>query len=141
MGSKPARPELSSAGSRPKSTASVETSNTGAPLPVIGAPAGRVLDVPSISRPTLAVDALLMRDTEGSLRVVMPEGDASQLNGTAEDVLSLCNGENTVEGIARAVSEVYSVDRADALDDVRSVIRQFLELQIVNLSMGGSSNE
>jgi hypothetical protein len=100
-----------------------------------------VLDVPSISRPTLAVDALLMRDSEGSLRVVMPEGDASQLNGTAEDVLSLCNGENTVEGIARAVSEVYSVDRADALDDVRSVIRQFLELQIVNLSMGGSSNE
>jgi len=82
-----------------------------------------------------------MRDAEGSIRVVMPEGEASRLNGTAEDVLSLCSGENTVGEIAQAVSETYSVDKDGALADVRSVIRQFLELQIVNLTTGGTSNE
>lgn len=141
MGKKPSRPETFSAGVGREPSSVVELPSTGAPLPVIGAPAGRVFDVPTQSRPALATDALLMRDAEGSLRVVMPEGEASQLNGTAEDVLSLCSGENTVDEIAQAVSEAYSVDRTGALDDVRSVIRQFLERQIVNLTTGGSSNE
>jgi len=141
VGSKPVGPESLSAGIGPETNAVVELPSAAMPLPVIGAPAGRVLDVPTNSRPTLATDALLMRDAEGSIRVVMPEGEASRLNGTAEDVLSLCSGENTVGEIAQAVSETYSVDKDGALADVRSVIRQFLELQIVNLTTGGTSNE
>lgn len=141
MDSRPEQPESLSANRGEVAGVAVELAKTAVPLPVIGSPAGRVLDLPTDSRPRLATDALLMRDSKGSLRVVIPDGEASQLNRTAEDVLSLCSGKNTVGEIAQALSDAYSVERTTALENVRLVIRRFLELQIVNLSTGGTSNE
>jgi PqqD family protein of HPr-rel-A system len=50
------------------------------------------------------------------------------LNGTARDILLLCDGSRTAEQVAEALVQEYGVDQATARSDVDSTIRALSDL-------------
>jgi PqqD family protein of HPr-rel-A system len=55
------------------------------------------------------------------------------LNPTAAYVWEACDGENTIEEIARGLSEGYAIDVERALDDVREIIQGFQRAGLIAL--------
>ena len=73
-----------------------------------------------MTRPRLATGARLSYDDVRDEHVLLiPEG-AVRLNPTAVEVLELCDGERSVDDIARVLSERY--DGADVRDDVAELV-------------------
>jgi pyrroloquinoline quinone biosynthesis protein D len=73
-----------------------------------------------VNRPRLVDGARLQYDDVRQEHLLLvPEG-AVRLNETAAHVLELCDGERSLEEIARALSERYS--GADVADDVRQLL-------------------
>jgi pyrroloquinoline quinone biosynthesis protein D len=73
-----------------------------------------------MTRPRLVTGARLRYDEVREEHLLLiPEG-AVRLNPTAAEVLSLCDGERSLEEIATALSVRYS--GADVTDDVRELL-------------------
>ena len=71
-------------------------------------------------RPRLVTGARLRYDEVREEHLLLvPEG-AVRLNPTAAEVLALCDGERSLEDIARVLSERY--DGSDVGDDVRELV-------------------
>ena len=82
-----------------------------------------------MNRPRLVNGARLQYDdVRDEQLLLIPEG-AVRLNGTAAQVLELCDGERTVEKIAAALSERYA--GADVADDVRELLAGMAERGLV----------
>jgi pyrroloquinoline quinone biosynthesis protein D len=73
-----------------------------------------------MTRPRLVTGARLRYDEVREEHLLLvPEG-AVRLNPTAAEVLALCDGERSLEDIARVLSERY--DGSDVGDDVRGLV-------------------
>jgi pyrroloquinoline quinone biosynthesis protein D len=73
-----------------------------------------------VTRPRLATGARLRYDEVREEHLLLiPEG-AVRLNGTAAEVLELCDGERSLDDIVGALSARY--EDADLRDDVRGLI-------------------
>ena len=82
-----------------------------------------------MNRPRLVDGARLQYDDVREEQLLLiPEG-AVRLNGTAAQVLELCDGERTVEAIAAALSDLYT--GADVADDVRELLAGMAERGLV----------
>jgi pyrroloquinoline quinone biosynthesis protein D len=82
-----------------------------------------------VNRPRLADGARLQYDDVREEHLLLvPEG-AVRLNETAAHVLELCDGERSLEEIARALSARYS--GADVTDDVRDLLEGLGERGLV----------
>jgi len=82
-----------------------------------------------MSRPRLADGArLTYDDVREEHLLLIPEG-AVRLNETAAHVLELCDGERSLEEIAKALSARYS--GVDVTDDVRDLLQGLGERGLV----------
>ncbi len=80
------------------------------------------------SRPKLWKFARVQYDDVRQRSVLQyPEG-AVLLNGTAAEILSLCDGARTVADIAAALQQKYG---ADVLDDVRAYLSELADRELV----------
>ena len=82
-----------------------------------------VADTPAVWRPRLSPKARLRwDDIEKRYMLVFPEA-ALMLNETSPEILKLCDGERTVEGIVDSLAERFSgVDRKVIEEDVMSFL-------------------
>jgi coenzyme PQQ biosynthesis protein PqqD len=83
----------------------------------------RSADAAAIWRPRLSPKARLRWDeVEKRFMLVFPEA-ALMLNETAPEILKLCDGEHTIEGIVDALTQRFSVaDRKAIEEDVVSFL-------------------
>jgi pyrroloquinoline quinone biosynthesis protein D len=82
-----------------------------------------------VNRPRLAEGARLQYDDVREEHLLLiPEG-AVRLNETAAQVLELCDGERSVDGIAAALSARY--DGAEVAGDVRELLEAMGERGLV----------
>ena len=82
-----------------------------------------------LTKPRLATGVRLRWDAVREHHVLLyPEG-ALVLNGTAADVLELCDGERTIEDIAQELSPRYQ--GADVRDDVERLVTAIAEKGLV----------
>jgi pyrroloquinoline quinone biosynthesis protein D len=82
-----------------------------------------------MTRPRLATGARLQYDeVREEHQLLIPEG-VVRLNGTAAEVLELCDGERSLDAIVDALSERY--DGADLGDDVRGLVQAMAEKGLV----------
>lgn len=56
------------------------------------------------------------------------------LNATARTILLSCDGDKTVEDLARAFAETYRLDEATARRDVADTLGELLELGLIDRS-------
>ena len=77
-----------------------------------------------------------LREIGAQSVLVAPSGDTFALNPTARAIWELCDGTTTVDELAVAISEVFAIDRATAIDDVTATIEQ---LRTVGLVISDSS--
>jgi hypothetical protein len=66
--------------------------------------------------------------------------EASALNRTATEIWELCDGTNTIEAIARALSQRYDIDEAYLLADVTATVTMFRTRGLVEVS-GGAGDD
>jgi pyrroloquinoline quinone biosynthesis protein D len=82
-----------------------------------------------VSKPQLASGVRLRWDSVRERHVLLyPEG-ALVLNGTAADVLELCDGKRTIDDIAHELSPKYQ--GADVRDDVARLVTAIVEKGLV----------
>jgi len=85
------------------------------------------------ARPRLARGVRLQIDCATSKSVLLfPEGIV-ELNETAQEILTRCDG-RPVSEIARALAEEYDVDAATLTADVREILADLQRRKLVELS-------
>jgi hypothetical protein len=77
-------------------------------------------------------DVLLHDETSGSLLTVPGRDAMHVLNPTARAVWELCDGQTTVDEVADAICQVFSVQRGIAVRDVRDVLQRFVDAGLVD---------
>jgi len=79
-------------------------------------------------------DALTGRDLKDEYVLLGRTGDRLHvLNDTAREIFLLCDGRRTVREIVRTMTERFEVTEAQAADDVRDTLSEFVALGIVTL--------
>jgi hypothetical protein len=63
-----------------------------------------------------------LRDRDDESVLVTPSGTTYALNATARAIWELCDGTTTIDELADAISAVFAIDRAAAIDDVTTTI-------------------
>ena len=85
------------------------------------------------ARPRLARGVRLQIDcTTGRSVLLFPEG-ILELNETAQDILTRCDG-RPLSDIARALAEEYDVDLATLAADVREILADLQRRKLVELA-------
>ena len=72
-----------------------------------------------------------LRETGAKSVLVTASGSTFALNPTARAIWELCDGTTTVDELAVAISEVFAIDRATAIDDVTATIEQLRAAELV----------
>lgn len=72
-----------------------------------------------------------LREVGNESVLVTPSGDTFALNPTARAIWELCDGTTTVDELAVALSDVFAIDRATAIDDVAATIEQLRAVGLV----------
>ncbi len=80
-----------------------------------------VAEPPDDARPVLSPHALLRPDAQGDRALVVLPERAVRLEGSAEEILALCDGTRTVEDVARGLRDRYP-DAEGLEDDVRTFL-------------------
>lgn len=89
------------------------------------------------NRPKISDNLVWRRDGEDNQLIVLSKEDMSLpliLNLTAARIFLLCNGENSLEDIARGLAEAFGrEDYAGILDGVKRQVGYFLDRGIVGV--------
>ena len=89
--------------------------------------------IPDSARPTLARGVRLQIDSATGKNVLLyPEGIV-ELNDTAHEILSRCDG-RTVGEIVHALAEEYEADTAALAADVREILMALQHRKLVELT-------
>lgn len=83
--------------------------------------------------PKIRPDVTVQRVGDESLILNLKSDQIHQLNATAAWILAQCNGENTVESIARDFAEVFSLDADTAQSDVTTTLEQLRQVDVIDL--------
>lgn len=90
-----------------------------------------------VNKPKILDNIIWRRDGEDDRIIVLSREDMALpliLNPSAAMIFSLCNGNNTLEDIAKALSDEFGLDDFKiALEDVRGQIEYFLDKKIVQI--------
>ncbi len=85
------------------------------------------------AQPTLARGVRLQTDPKtGNSVLLFPEG-VLELNETAQDILTLCDG-RTVSEIIQALAEEYDVDLEMLAADVREILADLQRRKLIELT-------
>jgi pyrroloquinoline quinone biosynthesis protein D len=91
----------------------------------------RAMTISDLTRPSLAKGVRLQIDsTTGKSVLLYPEGIV-ELNETAHEILSRCDG-RTVGDIIHAVSEEYDADPEALAADVRETLADLHQRRLIN---------
>lgn len=89
------------------------------------------------NKPKVLDNIIWRRDGESDQIIVLSKDNLALpliLNPTAARIFSLCDGRNTVEDIAQALSDEFGVeDFKIALEDVKGQIGYFIDKEIVQV--------
>ena len=77
---------------------------------------GRARVISADSRPRLAEKARLRFDRKARQYLLLFPEKGLALNPTAAEILKLCTGEHTVEGIIERLLQTYETQRRDAVE-------------------------
>ena len=89
--------------------------------------------IPDSARPTLARGVRLQIDSATGKNVLLyPEGIV-ELNDTAHEILSRCDG-RTLGDIVQALAEEYEADTAALAADVREILTALQQRNLVELT-------
>ena len=83
--------------------------------------------------PKIKSDVTVQHVGDESLVLDVESGQIHQLNATASWILEQCNGENSIESIAKDFAENFSLDSGTALSDVTAVIEQLSQVKVIAL--------
>ena len=83
--------------------------------------------------PKIKSDVTVQHVGDESLVLDVESGQIHQLNATASWILEQCNGENSIESIAKDFAEKFSLDSGTALSDVTAVIEQLSQVKVIAL--------
>lgn len=72
-----------------------------------------------------------LREVGDESVLVTPSGDTFALNPTARAIWELCDGTTTVDELAAALTDVFAIDRAMAIEDVVVTIEQLRAADLV----------
>ena len=93
----------------------------------------RVTTISDLARPSLSKGVRLQIDsTTGKSVLLYPEGIV-ELNETAHEILSRCDG-RTLGEIVQALAEEYEVDAAALAADVREILMALQHRKLVELT-------
>ncbi len=81
--------------------------------------------------PKIKSDVTVQHVGDESLVLDVESGQIHQLNATASWILEQCNGENSIESIAKDFAESFSQDSETALSDVTAVIEQLSQTKVI----------
>jgi hypothetical protein len=77
-------------------------------------------------------DDVLLHDDDTRSVLAVPDQDVTHvLNPTARAVWEMCDGTTTLDELADAICEVFSVSRTEAVIDVAAVIEQLVAADLV----------
>ena len=89
--------------------------------------------ISDLARPTLAQGARLQIDSSSDQNVLLyPEGIV-ELNDTAHEILSRCDG-RTLGEIVQALAEEYEADAAALAADVREILTALQHRKLIELT-------
>ena len=80
--------------------------------------------------PKIRLDVTVQHVGDESLVLDLETGQIHQLNATATWILAQCNGENSIESIAKDFAEYFSLDSEVAMSDVTTVIEQLSQVKV-----------
>ncbi len=83
--------------------------------------------------PKIRSDVTVQHVGDESLVLDQESGHIHQLNATAAWILAQCNGENSIESIAKDFAEYFSQDSETAMSDVATVIEQLSQTRVIVL--------
>jgi pyrroloquinoline quinone biosynthesis protein D len=93
----------------------------------------RATIISDLARPSLAKSVRLQRDSSAGKSVLLyPEGIV-ELNETAHEILSRCDG-RTLGEIVQALAEEYETDAAALAADVREILMALQHRKLVELT-------
>ena len=81
--------------------------------------------------PKIESDVTVQHVGDESLVLDVESGQIHQLNATASWILEQCDGENSIESIAKDFAENFSLDSETALSDVTAVIEQLSQAKVI----------
>jgi flagellar biogenesis protein FliO len=83
--------------------------------------------------PKIRSDVTVQHVGDESLVLDVESGQIHQLNTTASWIRAQCNGENSIESIAKDFAEYFSQDCETAKSDVATVIEQLSQTKVIVL--------
>ena len=80
--------------------------------------------------------SVLWRELDGEAILLNPkEGCSYNLNNVGTMIWKLLDGEHSIDDIAQAICELYEVDHEQALQDVRQLLNELCENNLVSDSI------
>jgi hypothetical protein len=80
-----------------------------------------------MKKPKLLEGVRMRKDLDGYL-LYYPRNHMYLINEVGYDILSNCNGKNTIENISNFLLDKYSIDKKKAEDDIDSFLKKFESL-------------
>jgi len=75
-------------------------------------------------KPKISEKVRMRKDLDGYL-IYYPRGHIYLVNEIGYEILSLCNGENTIDDISTFLSNKYKIDKSKAYNDVKKFLKKF----------------